>query len=500
MSPFDLRSLMKRYSWFSALSRSAGCRCLGLGLLAVLAAPGCEKEKVDTAPSVVEPPAVQIVQPQYRKIVRVVGQPSFVEPYERTSIFPKVSGYIKKWFVDIGDKVKKGDTLCTLFVPELEEDRETKWRTVKLDEEKVRLAKQLVKVAEAQVKAAAAALKEAKEIVAKFKSDTDRWDSEVNRLEREVKRSVVDPQILLESQNQYKMCKASWMAAKADVEKKAADLLAAEETLQEDIVDVAVAEARVKVAESDAKRMDAWVGYLTIPAPFDGVIVARNANSWDFVLPATGDPTSDHNAPHLSPSGKAAPIYVVDRTDIVRIFVDVPEADANYVRVGSKARVQIKGYRDQWMPAYVARTAWALNVKSRTLRAEVDLRNLGNEILPGMYAYGKVIIERNNVRALPVDALTYNDDRAFFWSYDNGHALRTEVQVGVSDGDWIEVTNRQVPAKSGDDAWSMIDGTEQVITGNTSELTEGCAVKLEGSAGEHGGAIAKTNSGAPKKE
>ncbi|HEY7330985.1 MAG TPA: efflux RND transporter periplasmic adaptor subunit [Gemmataceae bacterium] len=448
-----------------------------------------------------EPPTVQVVQPRYRKIVRVVGQPSFVEPYERTSIYPKVTGYIEKWYVDIGDKVKKGDTLCTLYVPELVEDRETKWHTVKLDEEKVRLAEQLVKVADAQVKSAAAALKAAKEIVEKYKADTVRWDSEVTRLEREVRRSVVDPQVLLESQNQHRQSKAMWMAAEADVEKKAADLLAAQETLLEDKVDVSVAKARVAVSTSDAKRLDAWVGYLTIPAPFDGVVVARNANSWDFVLPGTGDPTADHNAPHLSPSGKAAPIYVVDRTDIVRIFVDIPEADANYVRAGSKARVQIKGYRDQWIQGYVARTAWALNVKSRTLRAEIDLRNPGNsEILPGMYAYGKVIIERNNVRALPVDALTYSDARAFYWSYENGHAVRTEVQVGISDGDWIEVTNRQVPTKFGDDAWAMIDGTEQVILGNTSELTEGCAVKLESSPLQHGGAVAKAGSATEKKE
>src|SRR5262249_23063597 len=58
----------------------------------------------------------------------------------------------------------------------------------------------------------------------------------------------------------------------------------------------------------------------------------------DFVLPATGDPTAMQNAPHLSPSGAAAPIYVVDRTDIVRVFVDITERDANYVR-GSDLRL-----------------------------------------------------------------------------------------------------------------------------------------------------------------
>ncbi len=488
---------MNRFRWFITMTRSAGC-CLALGLLALFAAPGCEKAEKTGAPSVVEAPTVQVVQPEYRKIVRVVGQPSFVEPYERTSIFPKVTGYIKQWNVDIGDRVKKGDVLCTLYVPELEEDRETKWRTVKFDKERVRFAEAVVEVAKADVEAAEARLEEAKAIVDKYKSDTWRWDSEVKRLDREVQKGVVDPQVLLESQNQHKMSKASWTAAEATVAKAKAQLLSAKNTLAQDIVDVDVAKARLGVSESDAKRLDAWVGYLTIPAPFDGVIVARNANSWDFVLPQTGDPTADHNAPHLSPSGNAAPIYVVDRTDIVRIFVDIPEADANYVRIGSKARVQIKGYRDEWFPATVARTAWALNVKSRTLRAEIDLRNVNNEILPGMYAYGKVIIQRNNVRALPADALTYNGDQAYYWSYENGHAIRTEVQVGVSDGDWIEVTNRQVPAKRGEESWTTIDGTEKVIIGNTMELTEGCAVRLEGSPAPRQGELANVTL-APKK-
>ena len=187
------------------------------------------------------------------------------------------------------------------------------------------------------------------------------------------------------------------------------------------------------------------MGYLTLPAPFDGVIVARNANTFDFVLPATGDPTAMERAPHLSPGG-AAPIYVVDRTDIVRIFVDIPEQDANYVHIGTKATVLAKAYRDQPIPGTVTRTSWALNVKSRTLRAEIDLPNPDSQLLPGMYAYAKVIIERPGVRALPLAALTHSGDKTYCWKYENGHAVRTEIQTGVSDGEWIEVTNLPAPA------------------------------------------------------
>ena len=199
------------------------------------------------------------------------------------------------------------------------------------------------------------------------------------------------------------------------------------------------------MAESEAKRLEAWVGYLTLPAPFDGVIVARNANTFDFVLPATGDPTADGAFSPPVARRVAAPIYVVDRTDIVRIFVDIPEQDANYVHIGTKATVLAKAYRDEPIPGTVTRTSWALNVKSRTLRAEIDLPNPDSQLLPGMYAYAKVIIERPGVRALPLAALTHSGEKTFCWKYENGKAVRTEIQTGVSDGEWIEVTNFQLP-------------------------------------------------------
>ena len=56
-----------------------------------------------------------------------------------------------------------------------------------------------------------------------------------------------------------------------------------------------------------------WVGYLTLTAPFDGVIVARNVNTGDFVLPATGDPSATARSPDQS-AARATPLYVVDRT------------------------------------------------------------------------------------------------------------------------------------------------------------------------------------------
>ena len=353
---------------------------------------GCREEE-KTAPSVLEPPELEVVHPRPRVIRRVVGQPSFVQSYERTSIYPKLTAFIEKWNVDIGDKVQKGDVLADLFVPELREMLQTKKATVQYDSDRVRLARKQVEVAAAEVKAARARLEEARSILGKYESEVERWEVQVKRLKREVNRTVVDPQILLESTNQWKSNIAALDAAKAAVVRAEAELLADEAKLAKAEVNVAVAISELEVAKSEARRLEAWVGYLKLLAPYDGIVVARNANTWDFVLPTTGDPTAIDRAPDLSPSGQAAPIYVVERTDIVRIYVDIPERDANSVHVGSSARVKIWAYRDAWLQASVTRLSWALNARSRTLRAEIDLPNPGSQVLPGMYAYGEVEVE-----------------------------------------------------------------------------------------------------------
>src|SRR5262249_34895056 len=148
-------------------ARAAFAPCL----LAALAASGCEHKEAAHAPSVSKPPAVQLTHPSVRTIVRVVGQPSFIEAYERTSIYPKLTAYIEKWIVDIGDKVDKGTVLATLFVPELVEDYNTKKATVKLDEERIALAQKVVDVNEADVKASQAALDESRSILGKFEAE-----------------------------------------------------------------------------------------------------------------------------------------------------------------------------------------------------------------------------------------------------------------------------------------------------------------------------------------
>ena len=525
---------MRRNTWPRVLRRCTRARWLVLALLAAMTAPACSRQAPVEAVQASLPLTVHVTRPEARNIVRVVGQPSFVESYERTSIYPKLSAYIKKWYADIGDKVKKNQVLADLFVPEVEEDCQTKYEAVELAEERVRLADERVKVADANVSVAMARLEAAEKILDQYESQVARWDAEVKRLKRETHQSVVDRQVLHESDHQLKASIGARDAALADIEQAHADVKSKTATLRLAKVAVEVAKADVEVAQHDYLRVKALVDwYLKLYAPYDGVVVARNADTWDFVLPATGDPTADHErTPNLSPSGKAAPVYVVDRTDVLRVFVDIPEHDANFVRTGNRASVLAKAFRDEPIIGTVTRTSWALNVKSRTLRAEIDLPNTASkipddvppstrealtqvrmpntdtEILPGMYAYGKVIIDRPKVRALPVSALLYEGDQTFYFGYENDHAVRTEIQTGASDGEWIEVTSRKLrPPEEGkvhnvnwsnvteagqrvlaetfgDDVWVPFDGSEQVIVGDLSILTDGAAVRVDAPHGD----------------
>jgi Barrel-sandwich domain of CusB or HlyD membrane-fusion len=220
------------------------------------------------------------------------------------------------------------------------------------------------------------------------------------------------------------------------------------------------------------------VDYLTITAPYDGVVLARNVNLGDFVLPASGDPSQGAFSLGVSPN-QATPLYLLNRIDPVLFVIGVPEADAAYVDVGSTARVRVPALANHEFPARVTRTSWALNPTSRTLMAQVELPNPKGKFLPGMYAYGSVLIERPSVRAVPVSAITQIGNQTYCYLALDGKAARTPVQTGVSDGTWVEVAGKLVQsAGSSEGTWKAFDGSEAVIFGDLSLLVDGAPVDV----------------------
>ena len=90
------------------------------------------------------------------------------------------------------------------------------------------------------------------------------------------------------------------------------------------------------------------------------------------------------------------------------------------------------------------------------------------------------IIERPAVRALPVSAVTQIGNQTYCYLALDGKAVRTPVQTSVSDGTWVEVTGKLVrSAGSSEGAWEPFDGSEAVIDGNLSEISDGVPVQVE---------------------
>lgn len=443
---------------------SIRCRtgtALSLLLLAGISA-GCHKAPRAAEPVQVEP-RVHLTKAEPRTIERSVGQPGFVYAYEQTAIYPKISGYVQRWVVDIGDRITKDQVLLDIYVPELVVEHEEKVAEVALDEVQVQVAERTVEVAASNRKVAAAQVKEAQAQVNKYQASVERWQSEVRRLTALANEKVIDQQVLEESRKQLKADTAARDAAQATTAAAEANEMARKSELDKAQVDVRAAQARVKVAAASERRLAALVGYTRIVAPYDGVVVARNANTGDFVQPGSGDESSP----------RGTPIYVVARTDKVRVYVDIPESDATLVEKGTRAHVRVPANNHTEIQAAVTRTSWSLHAKTRTLRAEIDLPNPDARLLPGTYSYAHVLLDRRNVRALPLAAIVEIGNQNCCYFYVDGKAVQTPVQTGLHDDKWIAVFNKKV-----NDDWVPFTGTEQVILGDLGELSDGQPVKI----------------------
>jgi len=440
---------------------------------------GCSDPKPPPASPISLDPAVKVAHARYRTVKRTVEQPGVIGAYERTALYAKVSGFVEKWNVDIGDRVKKGATLIKMTAPELVEQHHQMEAQVVLDRALVEQSQKQHLVAQRNVTAATEQVAQARADVKRYEADVRRWQSEVKRLTVLVEERVVDQQVLDETRRQLESSQALLEASRVAVRTRDALRLAADATQERTKTDISAAEARVKVAEADERRLAALVDYLTITAPYDGVVLARNVSLGDFVTPASGDPSQGLFSLGVSPN-QATPLYVLNRTDPVLFLVGVPEADAAYVAAGSRARVRVPALANHEFPAQVTRTSWALNPISRTLMSQVELPNPKGKFVPGMYAYGSVFIERTNVRALPMSAVTQIGNQTYCYLVLDGRAVRTPVQTGVSDGSWVEVTGKLVrSAGSTEGTWEPFEGTEAVIVGDLSEISDGDRVSVQ---------------------
>src|SRR5262245_9895457 len=113
----------------SSMIRSSRTICLPAMALLVFVT-GCGPRMVGrgTESSGGLPPIVTAVKPERKTLVRTVELPGRTEAFEATPVYAKVTGYVQKISVDIGDAIRgprdgdDGTVLCELEVPELREE------------------------------------------------------------------------------------------------------------------------------------------------------------------------------------------------------------------------------------------------------------------------------------------------------------------------------------------------------------------------------------------
>jgi RND family efflux transporter MFP subunit len=393
---------------------------------------GCNRPAATTAPGN-EPqagaePVVRVVKPARRTVRHPIEQPGFnIEAFQETPLYAKITGYVTKWDpkYDIGKSVRGGEVLCELYVPEMAVQVQQKQAAVRRADAQIRQAEAAVLSAQAQL---------------------ERSKSQYERLSR-AGQTVLAGESIDETRLGYQAAQAGLVKAKADV---------------------AFAKAQLAVAEADRDYAQTMLQYAKIQAPFEGVITQRHVNNKDFVQPAGTGP-------------KGLPLFVVDQLDPVRVFVNVPTADAPWIRDGDPVSLRLEGAGGELILGQVTRNARALDPQTRTLRTEIDLPNPKQKLLPGMYVQATITVQHANVWTLPEAAVVTEGNQTLCYRLDGGKAVRTSLQVGLRGGGLVEVVKKQLkPAMAGEEGpWVAIKGDEAIIANDPALLHDGQAVHVQ---------------------
>ncbi len=187
--------------------------------------------------------------------------------------------------------------------------------------------------------------------------------------------------------------------------------------------------ASMEEARATVSQLVAMQAYEEIRAPFDGVVTAR------YVDPGTLIPQV------TTPSTSPMPIVAMATLSPLRIYSDVPQSTAPFIRDGDPATVTVTEYPGREFKGSVTRHQQALTSATRTMLVEVDLSNEDRALLPGMYATVTFSVSTPvEVPMVPDDALIFRDGKPYVPVVRDSHLKLAEVTLGYDDGINIEIT------------------------------------------------------------
>jgi len=357
-------------------------------LLALLNA--CEDAKqAQTAPA--NTPTVLVSHPQAHSFNTALQLTGTARPNQTVKLYAMTSGFLQQLKVDIGDFVKADQVLAVLENPELYRDQQ---RLEALLREKKSWYERLKH--SPQLSPTGAELKGKKAIYERLQSIYQ---------------------------------KTPQLTTIVDVEKSQADY----ESLQ------ALALAELEKAEADHSSLQAQnnvlslqIKFLTLKAPFAGVIVNRYADKGALIQ------NGMNNANTL-------PVFELQDLQTIRVQVDVPETNVALIDKQSQADISFPELPETHYAAAISRMAYGLNESTKTMKVEIDLPNPDFKLRSGMYA--KVDMQnsrRHNGLAVPNEAIGNIKGQSFVYLVNKGIVKKVEVKTGLRDEHATELLNPSI--------------------------------------------------------
>jgi RND family efflux transporter MFP subunit len=326
-------------------------------------------------------PRVEVIQVGRSSHNSELQLPGSVQAITEAPVLARATGYIGRRMGDIGDRVRAGQPLVEIEAPELE---------------------QQVQQAAASLQQSQSALDQAIANEEQGKADLEFARATAQRWSNLFKRGVVSQHENEQYNTQY--------------QSKIASVKALEKA-------VAAQRGNIAVAEANLARLREMQSYCVVKAPFDGIITLRNVDVGALV------------------NAGSTLLFRIAQTGTVRIYVNVPQMNASFVRVGQPARLHVTNLPGRYFTGAVARTANSLDPASRTMLVEVHASNRDGALLPGMYAQVELSSARGEPPLLiPSEALISRADGTTVATVRPDHTVHLQkIEVGRDYGDRLEV-------------------------------------------------------------
>jgi len=324
-----------------------------LALLAVGAVPRLRQQRelaVATQRAQSTAPEVYVIRPEPASDADL-SLAATTQAIQDAIIYARTSGYLRKRYVDIGDRVTTGQLLAVIDSPEIDQQ-----------------------------------LRQAKADLRQSEKGLD-----LQRANLDLARATL---------GRYQAADAEGAVAKQAVDQSVAAYRTAEAA-------VAAAEATVESNRANVQRLQDLTTFERVRAPFAGMVIQRNVD--EGALITAGSPTNNTAVAPTSVTGGANGLFEVAKIDTLRVFVNVPQAFAPNVTVGLPVQVTVRGQLMQPVTGTVARTASAFDPGTRTLLTEVDIPNESRRLLPGMFVYVTLKIAPSGTRwRVPATAVIFD--------------------------------------------------------------------------------------------